>query len=349
MAEQSGERTQDPTPRRRQQAREKGEVVFSQDLSSATVLFGGVLALLLLGNGLAEFFGGLLHRQLGEAGPLIVNRDFAIRTFDGMVEGLSKTLLPILGLLFTAGIAASMLQIGLLFSPSRITPDIGRLSPLRGFRRIASLAGVMRLGFGLFKVVSETGIAAGVRRIEALTGKGAYRRVVELEAQLGRLAEVLKAPRERLVARATELVEETKQLARELEKAKRASFAGATGDGPFEERARVGDTVVIAGSLPDAKPDDLRLACDQLRTRHALVALILGTAGTGSANLLCFLTKDLVARGLHAGDVVKAAAGHIGGGGGGRPDMAQAGGKKPDGLQAALDAGVAALKSGLGA
>ena len=200
---------------------------------------------------------------------------------------------------------------------------------------------------GLFKVVSETGIAAGVRRIEALTGHGAYRRVVELEAQLGRLAEVLKAPRERLVARAAELVEETKQLARELEKAKRASFAGATGDGPFEERARVGDTVVIAGSLPDAKPDDLRLACDQLRTRHASVALILGTAGTGSANLLCFLTKDLVARGLHAGDVVKAAASHIGGGGGGRPDMAQAGGKKPDGLQAALDAGVAALKSGL--
>ena len=200
---------------------------------------------------------------------------------------------------------------------------------------------------GLFKVVSETGIAAGVRRIEALTGQGAYRRVVELEAQLGRLAEMLKTPRERLVARAGELVEETKQLARDLEKAKRASFAGATGDGPFEERARVGDTVVIAGSLPDAKPDDLRMACDQLRKQHPSAAIILGTAGKSSANLICSLTKDVVGRGLRAGDVVKAAASHIGGGGGGRPDLAQAGGKKPDGLQAALDAGVDALKAGL--
>jgi len=196
---------------------------------------------------------------------------------------------------------------------------------------------------GLFKIASETGIAAGVRRVEAVSGQVAYRRVVEQEVQLARLAEALKAPRERLVERAQELVEETKRLARELEKAKRQAFAGATGPGPFQERARVGETAVLAGALEGAKPDDLRLACDQLRRRYPSAAIILGTASKGSANLVCALTKDLVARGLNAGEVVKAAAEQIGGGGGGRPDMAQAGGKKPDGLQAALDAGVEAL------
>ena len=200
---------------------------------------------------------------------------------------------------------------------------------------------------GLFRIVSESGIAAGVRRIEAVTGHAAYRRAVDLEVKLGRLAEVLKAPRERLVERAQELIDEAKQLARELEKAKRQSFAGAAGDGPFRERVRVGDTVVIAGSLPDAKPNDLRLASDQLRKQHASIALLLGTASASSANLLCSLSKDLVERGLHAGDIIKAAAKLIGGGGGGRPDMAQAGGRRPDGLEAALDAGVEQLRERL--
>jgi alanyl-tRNA synthetase len=200
---------------------------------------------------------------------------------------------------------------------------------------------------GLFLIVGETGIAAGVRRIEALTGAAAYARVVELEAQLGRLGEVLKAPRARLVERATELVAETKALARELEKAKRQRFAGTAGAGPFEERARIGDTVVIAGTLSEGSAQDLRLACDQLRQRHASAAVVLGTAGAKGATLICALTKDLVARGLHAGEVVKAAARHIGGGGGGRPDLAQAGGKRPDGLPAAIDAGAAELESRL--
>ncbi|MBM4042338.1 MAG: alanine--tRNA ligase [Planctomycetes bacterium] len=196
---------------------------------------------------------------------------------------------------------------------------------------------------GLFTITSETGIAAGVRRIEAVTGHAAYRRVVEHEAQLDRLAEVLKAPRERLVERAEEIAEETKRLARELEKAKRQSFAASAGGGPFQEKGRFGDTVVIAGALEGGKPDDLRLAADGLRKKHPSAAIILGATGEGTASLLCALTPDLVKRGLHAGNIVKDAAKHIAGGGGGRPDMAQAGGKNPAGLQAALDSAVAAL------
>jgi len=200
---------------------------------------------------------------------------------------------------------------------------------------------------GLFKIVTEAGIAAGIRRIEAVTGRAAYGRVVEQEAQLGYLCEVLKTPRERLVERAKEAIEENRALAKELEKAKRQSFAGASGGGPFQERARIGETVVIAGSLGDAKADDLRLACDQFRKKHASAAIILGTASGDSANLICAVTKDLIGRGLNAGEIIKIAAKEIGGGGGGRPEMAQAGGKRPEGLQAALDAGVAAITAKL--
>jgi len=207
---------------------------------------------------------------------------------------------------------------------------------------------VARTGdIGLFKITSETGIAAGVRRIEAVTGHAAYRRVVEQEALLARLGEVLKAPRERLAARAEELVEETKRLARELEKAKRQSFAGAAGGGPFQERAHIGDTVVIAGILEGGRPDDLRLAADGLRKKHPSAAIVLGASDGAAASLLCALTPDLVKRGLHAGGLVKDAAKHIGGGGGGRPELAQAGGKNPAGLASALDAAVAAIEARL--
>jgi alanyl-tRNA synthetase len=86
------------------------------------------------------------------------------------------------------------------------------------------------------------------------------------------------------------------------------------------------------------------MAADQLRSKNPSCAIIIGTAGESSANILCALTHDLVERGLNAGDLVKALATHIGGGGGGRPEMAQAGGKRADGLQAALDAGVQAIQ-----
>ncbi|NQT86211.1 alanine--tRNA ligase, partial [bacterium] len=200
---------------------------------------------------------------------------------------------------------------------------------------------------GLFKIVSETGIAAGVRRIEAVTGQGAYDRVVEQDALLHRVGDVLKAPQDRLVARAEELVAETKQLARDLDKAKRQSFAGADG-GPFQEKAKVGDTVIIAGTLDSGNAGDLRIAADQLRAKHPSSVILIGcAAGGNSANLLCAVSQDVVAKGVKAGDIIKAAAKEIGGGGGGRPDMAQAGGKNPAGLQSALDLGVKMAEEGL--
>ena len=99
MPEQSGERTQAPTPRRRQQAREKGQVAFSQDLGSATLLLVGVLALMLLGGEVVEFFGALLQQQLGTTPPLAVEHGYAVKAFDRVTGGLAKSLLPILGVL----------------------------------------------------------------------------------------------------------------------------------------------------------------------------------------------------------------------------------------------------------
>ncbi|MFP4057893.1 MAG: alanine--tRNA ligase [Candidatus Brocadiia bacterium] len=200
---------------------------------------------------------------------------------------------------------------------------------------------------GLFLVLSETGIASGVRRIEALTGQAAYRHVADQDVLIARLAELLKTPRHRLLERAEELLEENKRLGRELEKAKRQSFAAASGGGPFQEKARVGDTRLFSGTLEDASPGDLRIACDQLRQKHASAAVIVGTASEDSANLVCGLTRDLVDRGLDAGEIAKAAAKKIGGGGGGRADMAQAGGKKPQGLQEALDFAIQAIQARL--
>lgn len=175
MPEQSGERTQAPTPRRRQQAREKGQVAFSQDLGSATLLLVGVLALMLLGGAVVEFFGALLQQQLGTTPPLAVEHGYAVKAFDRVTGGLAKSLLPVLGVLLVSGIAASVLQTGLLFTPSRITPELGRLNPARGLARIFSLTGLMRLGFGLIKVLVIAVVATAVvypRRMELLSLAG---------------------------------------------------------------------------------------------------------------------------------------------------------------------------------
>jgi len=150
-----------------------------------------------------------------------------------------------------------------------------------------------------------------------------------------------------LYDQAVRLVAETKQLARDLDKAKRQSFAGADG-GPFQEKAKVGDTVIIAGTLDGGNAGDLRIAADQLRAKHPSSVILIGcAAGGNSANLLCAVSQDVVAKGVKAGDIIKAAAKEIGGGGGGRPDMAQAGGKNPAGLQSALDLGVKMAEEGL--
>jgi flagellar biosynthesis protein FlhB len=182
MAETAGEKSFDATPHRRQQAREKGQVVFSQDLGSAILLVAAGFLLLMFGGNMVEFFIGLMRRELGEVGDFAPETASVMTHWHLVIQGLTTALLPLLGLLMLAGVLTNVLQIGFLFVPERIAPDFTRLSPLQGLGRIFSITGATRLTFGLFKVAVILAVAGGVlwsRRIDIL-------RAADLDvAQLG--------------------------------------------------------------------------------------------------------------------------------------------------------------------
>lgn len=153
MAESAGDKQFEPTPHRRQQAREKGQVAFSQDLGSAVLLVLAVLLMLLMGRSVIDFTTTLMRHQLGEVTELTpAPAQFAAQG-RAILIGLAGVMLPMLGLLMLGGVLVSVFQVGLLYVPERVAPDISRLSPLKGLQRIFSLPGTMRLGFGMFKVV----------------------------------------------------------------------------------------------------------------------------------------------------------------------------------------------------
>jgi flagellar biosynthesis protein FlhB len=151
--EDSGEKSQDATPHRRQQAREEGQIVQSQDLASAVILLAGVLLLMFLGGRLVEFFGNLAHRQLGGDAWLSTNPDLIAEQTRGLIGELAKAALPILAALLAMAIAAHLVQFGFLFLPNRLLPDFNRINPLKGFGRIFSLQNLVRLGFGIVKIL----------------------------------------------------------------------------------------------------------------------------------------------------------------------------------------------------
>jgi flagellar biosynthesis protein FlhB len=159
MPEQSGEKSFDATPHRRLQAREKGQVAYSQDLGSATLLLVAAGLLWGMGSRVVDSAVVLLHRNLGEVGELSGDRGLLVGEVQKVVQGVGFALLPIMMLLMLAAAAASVFQIGFLFVPERLMPDFGRLSPLAGVKRIVSLQGFARLGFGLLKVGIVTAVA----------------------------------------------------------------------------------------------------------------------------------------------------------------------------------------------
>jgi flagellar biosynthetic protein FlhB len=153
MAEFDGDKTQEPTPHRRQQAREEGQVARSQDLASSLILLLGLAAFLLLGGGLAEMLGRLFAEKLGGTPQLAIDPELAAADWNRLLLELGRHLLPLFGLLVLAAVAANVFQFGFLMLPEKLAPDISRIDPLAGMRRIFSLASLVRLGFGLVKVV----------------------------------------------------------------------------------------------------------------------------------------------------------------------------------------------------
>lgn len=162
MPDQAGDKSQDATPHRRQQAREQGQVAFSQDLGSAILLIVAILTLMMLGGQLVKSVTAVLHLQLGTPHWVRVDRGLILSHLASIEWAIGKWLLPITGILFLAAVLASVFQVGFLFVPSKLAPDLSKISPLRGFKRIFSLSGAMRLSFGLLKVIVIVVVAGAV-------------------------------------------------------------------------------------------------------------------------------------------------------------------------------------------
>lgn len=159
MPDQDGDKSQDPTPHRRQKAREDGQVAKSQDLGSAVLLLAGMLILLTAGRTASSFVADYTRRLLGGEPWLQADPNFAVTVWNGTVAGMAGVLLPIFGLMLVAAIVVNLAQIGFLFLPKKIAFDITKLDPLKGAKRLFSMQSVARLVFGLFKVLVVASVA----------------------------------------------------------------------------------------------------------------------------------------------------------------------------------------------
>jgi alanyl-tRNA synthetase len=203
---------------------------------------------------------------------------------------------------------------------------------------------------GLFKIVGEESVAAGTRRITALTGQAALDLVRQEEDLLGAVASALRVPPALVGERVAALLEEVKALKKQAAQRKTDPGAKVTPDDLLDAAATVGEASVVTRAVEAATPDDLRQLIDILRRKAgAKLAVLLATVADGKVHLAAGLTPDLIALGLHAGQWLKEVAPVVGGGGGGRPDLAQAGGKNPENVPAALERALEFLKTKLGA
>ncbi|QCZ94216.1 alanine--tRNA ligase [Salinimonas iocasae] len=188
---------------------------------------------------------------------------------------------------------------------------------------------------GLFKIVSESGIASGVRRIEAVTGEAAIEVIQQQQATINQAAGLLKTDASNVLQRLSALQTQTKELEKALGAAKQklASQQGADMLGQAQE---INGVKVLVTQLDGVEPKALRGMVDDLKNRIGEGVVVLGVAGEKKASLIVGVTKQLTAK-VKAGELVNYIAGQVGGKGGGRPDMAQAGGDQPENLGSALD------------
>ncbi|MCS3903123.1 alanyl-tRNA synthetase [Methylohalomonas lacus] len=195
---------------------------------------------------------------------------------------------------------------------------------------------VARTGdIGLFKIVAVAGIAAGVRRIEAVTGRGALHWANQSERRLGRVADLLRAEPDYIEDKLAQFLERNRKLEKEVEQLK-SKLASSAGDDLLAAAVDIDGLKVLARSLEGADPKTLRETVDQLKNKLGSAALVLATVQESKVSLVAGVTKDHADR-VNAGELVNFVAAQVGGKGGGRPDMAQAGGNDPSQLQAALD------------
>lgn len=183
-----------------------------------------------------------------------------------------------------------------------------------------------------FKIISESGVAAGVRRIEALTGDGLMKHYAMQEELLKEVAKAAKAEPAKLLQKVTSLQEELKALQSENEKLKAKLANDAVGDVDSKIQ-EVKGMKVLAMDVPDVDMNGLRNLGDQMKEKIGDGVVVLASANGGKVTLLAMATDAAIKKGAHAGNLIKEIASLVGGGGGGRPNMAQAGGKNPAGIR----------------
>ena len=223
----------------------------------------------------------------------------------------------------------AMMLFGEKYGDSVRVLDIGSSRELCGGTHVARTGDI-----GLFKIVAESGVAAGVRRVEAITGENAVAWVQAHDALVSQLAQALKAPANEIGAKVAQLVEQQRSLEKEIA-ALKSKLASNQGDALLEQAVAVGGIKVLAATLDGADVPALREAVDKLRDKLGSAAVVLAAVSEGKVSLIAGVTADLTAR-VKAGELVNFVAQQVGGKGGGRPDMAQAGGTNPLALPGAL-------------
>ena len=216
-------------------------------------------------------------------------------------------------------------------------PDIVRVVAMGDFsKELCGGTHLVNTGqVGLVKIIGEESVAAGTRRITALTGRAALEHVHRMETALSQTAATLKVPADEVPARVESMLKEIRHL-KKLS-ATGPKSAGTSADGLLDKAEEIAGVKAVIAEVPDADAEQLRQMIDQLRRKAAPIAVMLAAPGEeGKVMLVAGLSRDLVERGLDAVKWVRAAAKLTKGGGGGRPDMAQAGGKDASKIQDAL-------------
>jgi alanyl-tRNA synthetase len=207
--------------------------------------------------------------------------------------------------------------------------DIGSSRELCGGTHVARTGDI-----GFFKIVSEGGVAAGIRRVEAVTGENALAWVQAQEQAVAAAAAALKAPASEIEAKIAQLMESAKATERELAKLK-AKLASSAGDDLAGSAVDVKGAKVVAAALDGSDPKTLRETIDKLKDKLKSAAIVLASVTEGRVTLIAGVTNDLTTK-VKAGELVNHVAQQVGGKGGGRADMAQAGGTNPAALPKAL-------------
>lgn len=183
---------------------------------------------------------------------------------------------------------------------------------------------------GLFKILSETGVAAGVRRIEGVTGLGVLQMLDEKDELIQETAQILKSSPREIAHKAESLLDELKESRRELDSLK-SKMANAAAGSLLDDAAEINGTLVVSKLMDDNMDmNTLRETGDNLKNQKADAVIVLASKGDGKVNIIAMATADAVKKGAHAGKIISEVAKAMGGGGGGKPESAQAGGKQPE-------------------